>query len=62
MPRAFSKVSFIVTINVDWPKLLVTISLRYPEVALTVALPSEFAVGDDMFHPTGDAETIPSIP
>jgi hypothetical protein len=30
---------------------------------VTVALPSEFAVGDDMFHPTGDAETIPpSIP
>jgi len=28
---------------------------------VTVALPSEFAVGDDMFHPTGDAETTPSI-
>lgn len=26
---------------------------------VTVALPSEFAVGDDMFHSTGDAETIP---
>jgi hypothetical protein len=26
---------------------------------VTEALPSEFAVGDDMFHPTGDAETIP---
>jgi hypothetical protein len=27
---------------------------------VAVALPSEFAVGDDMFSPTGDAETVPS--